>query len=234
MSAVAVYKIENTITGKLYIGQSINPEKRYARHFWKNSGCIKLRNSIQKYGKLAFNMDIIHWCADRKEANELEVFLILECNTISNGYNITPGGNGTGAGKDNPFYGKTHTEEVKKLLSENAKYRTPSIETRLKMAAASGARVWTEASKDKLRNRPKSEFCSLKTAEANTNRIWTNESKEKLRVANLGKKASDKTKAKISLANSVRVWTEASKIKISEAAKARHKRNKEFKMGTVT
>lgn len=234
MTAVAVYKIENTITGKLYIGQSINPEKRYARHFWKNSGCIKLRNSIQKYGKLAFNMSIVHWCISREEANELEVFLILECNSVLKGYNITPGGNGTGAGKNNPFYGKTHTEEVRKMLSDNAKSRIPSIETRLKMAANSRARVMTEATKNKLRDRPKSELCSLKTAEANANRIWTNESKDKLRAANIGKKASNETKAKISAANSARIWTEESRTKISEAAKARHKRNKELKMEVAT
>lgn len=48
---VAIYKIVNALNGRMYIGQSVNPTYRAKRHFWKNNGCIKLRNAIEKYGK---------------------------------------------------------------------------------------------------------------------------------------------------------------------------------------
>ena len=229
LGMTAVYKIKNTVTGKLYIGQSVNPNKRYARHFWKNSGCTKLKNAIQKYGKAAFIMEIIHWCYDKQEANELETFLILECGSIRNGYNITPGGDGAGSGKDNPFYGRKHSDATKALLASKRIGKPMPAVAREKIKVANTGRLMREETKEKLRARPKSEFCSLKTAEANRARVWTEESKNKLRKFNLGKNVSAETKVKIGLANSNRVWTEEAKTKISEAAKARHKRNRALK-----
>lgn len=59
--------------------------------------------------------------------SEREVYWIKELNTFigdknSNGYNMTRGGEAM-YGDSNPFYGHTHTEEAKKIMSESAKNR---------------------------------------------------------------------------------------------------------------
>lgn len=217
LTPVAVYKIVNTVNGKLYIGQSVHPYKRLVRHFGKSSGCTKLKRAVQLYGKDSFKLDIIHWCDDKKDANELETFLIEECESINKGYNITPGGYGTGAGEQNPFYGKSHSLEAKIRHSNLMKGRVVSKETREKLRVASSNRIMTEETKDKLRARPKSEYCSQQTAISNKLRVWTDASKEKLRLHNLGKSASDEAKLKIGIANSTRVWSSNSKLKVSQS-----------------
>jgi len=46
-----IYKWENLINGKVYIGKSINIKSRYARHiYYINSGTgYKIHNAIRKY-----------------------------------------------------------------------------------------------------------------------------------------------------------------------------------------
>jgi group I intron endonuclease len=214
---VAIYKIVNAVNGMMYIGQSVNPIYRAKRHFWKNNGCIKLGNAIKKYGRDNFSFSVLCWCTDKKDANEVEKLLIDLGNTISHGYNITPGGFGTGAGKDNPFFGKTHSIELRAKLSANKLGKPMAAATREKIANANRNRTMSEATKDKLRARKKSALCSERTAAANKSRVWSAESKQKLVAYNIGRKMSDETKAKIAEANRKRVWTSESKAKLSAA-----------------
>ena len=217
---VAIYKIVNALDGRMYIGQSVNPEYRAKRHFWKNNGCIKLRNAIQKHGKESFNFSVLCWCQDKSDANELEELLIGLANTRQNGYNITPGGYGTGAGEANPFFGKTHTLATRSKLSKAKLGSTMSNELRAKIAIANRNRTMSEATKEKLRLRPKSSLCSERTAAANKARVWSAGSKAKLVAHNTGRKMSEETKTKIAAANKRRVWTDESKAKLS-ASKTR-------------
>jgi group I intron endonuclease len=214
---VAIYMLKNTVTGKVYIGQSVNPEYRIKRHFWKNNGCIKLRNSIQMHGKESFTSKIIYWCSDKPDANEVEQLLIELCDSRFNGYNITPGGFGTGSGSDNPFYGKTHSPEVKaKLVAANVG-RVMSEEAKQRIRDANAKRDMSEATKEKLRARPKSELCSQRTAESNRKRVWTVEARAKQAANQLGRKMSEAAKSKIAQANSKRVWSNESRAKLAAA-----------------
>ena len=212
---VAVYMLTNTVTNKVYVGQSVAPEYRIRRHFWKNNGCLKLRRAIEKHGKEAFSSRILYWCGDKADANEVEQLLIELSDSRLNGYNITPGGFGTGAGQDNPFYGKKHSPETRKLLSEANMGRKMSDHNKHRLAEANRAREWKEESKEKLRARPRSELCSQRTAEANKNRVWTDEAKAKQAANQLGRKMSPEAKAKIAEANRKRVWTDESRAKLS-------------------
>lgn len=214
---VAIYMLKNTVTGKVYIGQSVNPVRRMNRHFWKNNGCVKLRNAIQKYGKDAFVREIIYWCKNKPDANEVEQLLIELCDSRVNGYNITPGGFGTGAGEENPFYGKTHTPEVRAKLSAINTGRVLSSEHKERIRKANLNRIVSEETRAKLRTKPKSELCSKRTAEANKNRVWSAESRAKLAAAQLGRKMSKEARQKISEANKRRVWSEESRAKLSAA-----------------
>lgn len=52
------------------------------------------------------------------------------------------------SGKNNPFYGKTHSEETKKKISEANK--NPSIETRQKMSESAKGKVLSEKTRKKI------------------------------------------------------------------------------------
>ena len=214
---VAIYKIVNAVNGRMYIGQSVNPTYRAKRHFWKNNGCVKLANAIKKYGKDKFSFSVLCWCVDKADANEAEALLIALGDTMSNGYNITPGGFGTGAGKDNPFFGKTHSAELKTTLAAKKRGVPMPVETREKIADANRNRRMLETTKEKLRARGKSELCSERTAAANKARIWSEASRAKLVAHNTGRKMSEEAKAKIAAANRARVWTAESKAKLAAA-----------------
>jgi group I intron endonuclease len=212
---VAIYKIQNAVNGRMYIGQSVNPEQRAKRHFWKNNKCVKLGNAIQFYGRAVFSFSVLLWCKNKAEADEVEALLIELADTRAAGYNITPGGGGTGSGSDNPFFGRQHTDELKARLSAERRGVPMAELTRKKIAAANRNRKMSEDTKAKLRARPKSDLCSARTAEANRSRIWTAESKEKLAAQNRGRKMSEETRLKIAAANKRRVWSDESRAKLS-------------------
>ncbi len=79
-------------SGKMYIGRTNNYKSRCYKH--KNTkGCIVFKNAIDKYGWDNFEHKIVLDNLSFDEANELEEFLIEECNTLTpNGYNIRSGG----------------------------------------------------------------------------------------------------------------------------------------------
>lgn len=121
-----IYKIENTITGKVYIGQTTNPRGFNGRYDYKGIGIERVYNyslnkasqgvdynkhlfrSIEKYGLDAFVVDEIFDTADNKdELNEKERNYIELFDSFKNGYNRSIGGdNVQGAkkpcGKDSP------------------------------------------------------------------------------------------------------------------------------------
>lgn len=87
-----IYKIENKINGKCYIGQSINIEKRFINH----RSSIKNKNlplycEIREYGIENFCFCVIEECESRF-LNEKETFWIKEYNSYLNGYNQDLGG----------------------------------------------------------------------------------------------------------------------------------------------
>ena len=48
----AIYKIENKINHKIYIGQSIHPEQRFQEHIYTNNEKnVPIHRALRKYGK---------------------------------------------------------------------------------------------------------------------------------------------------------------------------------------
>ena len=88
--SVGIYKIENRINHKAYIGQSVRVERRFTEHRIDEKSLIG--KAIKKYGKENFSYTIIEECGV-EELDEKEIFYISLFNTLSpNGYNITSGG----------------------------------------------------------------------------------------------------------------------------------------------
>lgn len=133
-----IYKIQNILNGKVYIGSSVHIMSRWSRHrtdLIKNKCCsIRLQNSYNKYGLENFKYSIIEECS----IDELiirEQFYIDIFDSYENGYNSAPkAGNTLGysptqetrdkiskamKGEKNPFYGKKHSEESLKKMSES-------------------------------------------------------------------------------------------------------------------
>lgn len=101
MSIVGIYKIENLINHKVYIGQSRNIEKRWNRHkstiLNQNDHNYEnpLYRAIRKYGIENFQFSILEKCSI-EELNQKEIYWINFYNSFFNGYNLTFGGDGSG------------------------------------------------------------------------------------------------------------------------------------------
>ena len=110
MQRGAIYVIENLENGKGYVGQTTRSvEQRFIEHCKSFSGCLKLRNAIQKYGQECFSVETI-WEGEcsQDELDALEIHYIEQFNTIDPyGYNLTYGG-----------LGGKFSDEKRKNLSE--------------------------------------------------------------------------------------------------------------------
>ena len=156
-----VYLITNTVNGKQYVGQTGNFRKR--KNFWN---CLTqkysnkyLNEEREKYGLENFDVSIIKEVETQEEALKLEEYYIKELNTLyPNGYNFKFGGknnSGSCKGELNHMYGKHHSEETKKKMSDAHKgekshmYGTHlSEETKKKMSDAhKGRKAWNKGKK---------------------------------------------------------------------------------------
>lgn len=148
MKKYYIYKIENIVNHKLYIGETDNIKRRFDQHM-KNpfakrgrDDCPKLYNSIRKYGLSNFSFSVLEEIySTEQEALDIEAMYIEKYNTVKMGLNIVHkskcisgifnpmygkgyliSGNKNGmygkVGNLNPFYGKTHSKEV---LNNNSK-----------------------------------------------------------------------------------------------------------------
>lgn len=133
---ICIYKIENSVTGKIYIGQTVDYEKRKSSHInalrANRHDNTYLQNSWNKYGEKSFEFSVVTEC-DVEQLDDLEILYIRQLGTVApNGYNMTHGGDGVRGlkwspesramrslamkgkcvGSDAPFYGKTFTPET--------------------------------------------------------------------------------------------------------------------------
>jgi group I intron endonuclease len=123
-----IYKVTNNVNGKIYIGQTIQgivrrkaEHKCHANTHRSNSPFAK---AIRKYGVEQFSWEVLHIATTLEELNEKEIFYIEHCNstTKGHGYNVEEGGKQPITplrGEDHPMYGKTHSEESKRKMSES-------------------------------------------------------------------------------------------------------------------
>lgn len=95
-----IYKIENTITGKVYIGQTkFTLEKRWHQHIKESKEALDgkrqsfplFHRMIIKYGENNFIPSILEEC-DNSQLDEKEKYWIKKYDSFNNGYNGTFGG----------------------------------------------------------------------------------------------------------------------------------------------
>lgn len=218
-----IYLIVNNQNGKCYVGQKQSSEFVY--NYWGSS--VSLSKDISDLGLENFSRKILCWAKTKDELNYLEEYWIKELDLFHGfGYNNSKGGNGLGVGKDHPctgrrgagvsMYGKHHTPETRKRMSEShkGKHTTPlygednpfygkhhTEETKRKISESNkGKRRYgidngmygkhhTDEAKQKIRQ------ANIGANNHNYGKHMTDEAKEKQRLSHLGKKLSDDTKS---------------------------------------
>lgn len=84
---IGIYKIENNLNHKIYIGQSTNIERRWREHCNPSTNSV-ISDAIKKYGKDNVSFCVLEECSQNL-LDEREEFYIKKYNCISpNGYNI--------------------------------------------------------------------------------------------------------------------------------------------------
>lgn len=153
-----IYMIENSITGKRYIGQSVHIRRRLSIHKSGNSsGCSYLYSAMKRYGADNFIFSILE-VADPTCLNELESGWIKKLDTLyPHGYNLTTGG-------DSNFHITNYTREK---MSESAKNRPPmSGATKTKLISLLKGRTHKPSTKELMskaqRGKPESAETKLK------------------------------------------------------------------------
>lgn len=107
---IGIYQIKNKVNGKVYIGQSVDIERRFNSH--KNSNeDHPLYRGFKKYGIDNFSFEIIEECLV-SELNDKEIYYIDFYNSYDKGYNQTLGGSNVSFQK----LSKGKVEEITNLL----------------------------------------------------------------------------------------------------------------------
>lgn len=121
----SIYKIENKINHKIYIGQSVNPYQRFYQHCNDNKNSA-IHNAIIKYGVENFELTILE--ENIENYNEREKYWIQYYNSLEKGYNCTEGGEEPplNLGINNP--NTTHDLKQVLLVKELLKNSDLSIE----------------------------------------------------------------------------------------------------------
>ena len=205
-----IYKIENKINGKIYIGQTKNKvSDRIASHITNN---WPIGQALRKYGLQSFVITIIDYADTKEILDEKEVYWIkfLDCK-IPKGYNVADGGSGAS--------GYSHTEEHKKLLSEritgsgNPMNNPETVKkVRLKNLGRKQSEITKKKRSDTLSGKPKSIEHVQRISDSLKGHEVSEEVRKKISEGHKGKHLSEETKQKIAL-------TLTGKPHVSEEAK---------------
>lgn len=135
-----IYKIENMINHKVYIGQTIQEDvlkDRYHYNVEKHTHNIHLKNSIHKYGWDNFSISILQLCKTKEELDDQEKYWIKYYNATdgNNGYNIDTGGHGGVLSEEGRkimlekihHYWETHPEEKEKRSEMYSGSKNPLV-----------------------------------------------------------------------------------------------------------
>ena len=147
---IGIYKITSP-SGRVYIGQSINIQKRFNTYKKLKSSVKKqtlLYRSFKKYGVEKHQLEIIELC-EEKELNKRERFFQEKFEVLEKGLNCQ-------LTKTKDRSGRL-SEETKKKLSESSKGCKPwnkgkkhSEETKIKIGLKSKGRKHSEETKKKM------------------------------------------------------------------------------------
>ena len=129
MKTYTVYRLENVVTKKNYIGMtSLNPQIR-----WRVGYRGKMEEAIHSFPlDLCWKKHIEFQTPNKEQALELESELMKWYDSVENGYNTSPFGSShiyneelkrkmseSLSGEKHPMFGKHHSEETRMKIREN-------------------------------------------------------------------------------------------------------------------
>lgn len=202
-----IYMIKNKDTGQIYIGQSINIERRFREHC-QSKRKLYIDNAIRKHGKEKFIFSVI--CkleCDEDLLNTMEEYYIWKYDTYKskNHYNLTPGGD----------FNPSKVPEIAEKISKSHMGKKLPQEVINKMVASRKGFKHSEETKKKL---------SL----MNKGKKLSNEVKQKISEATMGMHRSPSTefkKGEMSGANNPmynKKHTKESRKKMSQSTKGKY------------
>ena len=175
-----IYKIQNVVNGKCYIGSAKSFRTRFRKHknvLVKNAHhSIKLQRAWNKHGEDAFIFQPIIFC-EPKNLLFYEQQAIDAYNSYCDGYNATI--------KANSALGVKRSDETKAKISVSKAGIKLSTEHKKAISDGNKGKKRSDETKEKIRT-------------VNTGVKKSKSHIENIRKANLGKKYNDETKAKIS------------------------------------
>jgi len=186
-----IYKAQNKINSKIYIGITIKSlNERIYRHS-RFSG-QPFGNALRKYGIQSFDISVIDSALLKEIAYEKEIYWIKFYNSrVPNGYNLTDGGEGC--------HGSL-SEETRKKMSEAKKGKPNgrlgkhhSEETKIKMSKAQKGKKLSEEAKRKIGEANKRRNAKPPSAKG---KHWSEETRMKISKALKGHKLTEEQKRK--------------------------------------
>ena len=167
MTKSGIYQIRNLVNGKVYIGSTINLNKRKLKHFnlLKNNkhDNSHLQSSFNKHSEQNFIFEVIEEVQEKTNLIEREQFYL---DALKPEYNICKiAGNTLGTkrsvetkmkmseaqkGEKHHFFGKNHSKEAKQKMSESKKDKHLSEETKQKISQSNCGNHHSEETKQKM------------------------------------------------------------------------------------
>lgn len=242
-----IYKIVNSVNGKVYVGSASCLKGRRVAHWGRlrkgNHHSIKLQRAWEKYGPEAFEFVVIELVSDKAELIAREQHWIDALGAATDGYNIC-----AVAGRTEGMY---WTEERKRQASERMRGVPKSEPHKAMMALSQTGKKLSEETKAKISAANKIAFANpearAKISAANSGRkpsdevrrkmseaqraIWTDERRAEVSARMSSRRHSPEAKAKIALANSRRVATPESRARMSAAILESNQRKRELMQG---
>ena len=139
MDKIVIYCYHCIPTGKKYVGQTMHEERRKYHHRWlaiEKSSQQAFHRAIRKYGWDSFIYGVIEQTDDKNR----EAYWIEELNTMSEGYNMTTGGESN-----------SHSQEVRERISAGNKGKVISQEQRMKISNSLKGRKLSDKQRERIR-----------------------------------------------------------------------------------
>lgn len=169
-----IYKITNNINGKIYIGQTNNPTRRWWQHTSSarcNKGNQLITKAMIKHGLDNFDFSVICTCCTQEDTDEIEILLIKQYNStdMSVGYNLAKGGSKL-----------ISTPEIRNKISKSLKEYYKNND------GANKGKVLSKETRDKISK------SSMGKPGTNKGKKFSEEWRQKISESNMGKKFTEK------------------------------------------
>lgn len=184
---IGIYKITSP-SGKVYIGQSTDIEKRWKTYFnYRAVHQKKLHNSLKKYGAENHTFTVVQEC-EEEQLNALERYWQEYYDVLGkNGLNLKlTSGDG--------FNAKLSKETIEKIRKAHKGKKLSDDHKKKLSIAFTGER-------NHFYGKTHTKETSKKISLSNKNRVHTEEARRKMSASQKGRKHSEETKNKISKAN---------------------------------